>query len=337
MTSGLARSQIHGLGPLGEMGAKPPIAGPRVASSIGASGPDSSNVFATQGSPPAVNFTESGLPTGTTWYVNCSGPVGLNLFSASRTIVQDVPDGNYFCTIQSANPSWAAAAVSFTVNGTTVSEPVLFSLAYTVTFTETGLPNGMNWDVFLEGITGSSTTSKISFPEANATDWYDIGPVPGYSSVPDTDKSPGYLTVNGSNLTVSVVFTLITFSLTFTETGLPSGTNWSVTVELLGTANGTTVRASTEAISFTEAELNIVSYSVVPVSGYTSSPSSGLVSFGSNGGEHNQTVNITFTPNASTSGFLGLPGDTGYYVLGGIGVVVSVGVAVALALRSRHH
>ncbi|MGC8688950.1 MAG: S53 family peptidase, partial [Thermoplasmata archaeon] len=80
-----------------------------------------------------------------------------------------------------------------------------------------------------------------------------------------------------------------TYTVTFTESGLPSGTSWSVTLA------GSTKSSTTNTITFSEPN-GSYSFSVGAVTGYTASPSSGTITV--NGANVNQA--ITFTANAQT-------------------------------------
>ena len=72
--------------------------------------------------------------------------------------------------------------------------------------------------------------------------------------------------------TVTATFTQIpTYSVTFTQTGLPTGTNWTVTF------NSTAKSSITNTISFTGYVNGVYSYSIVNPSGYVSDVSSGTV------------------------------------------------------------
>jgi len=107
---------------------------------------------------------------------------------------------------------------------------------YTVTFHEVGVPAGTNWSVVVcitwwcwqDGGAqfNSSNTSTMTFSLPNGTYRYHVFPVNGNASSPDR----GVFTVNGSSpATIDVSFLPPeTFAVTFTETGLPTGTNWSV-------------------------------------------------------------------------------------------------------------
>jgi len=96
----------------------------------------------------------------------------------------------------------------------------------------------------------------------------------GYqSTIMAYDASNGYLYVtNYFSGTVSIVSTPALavkkyYTVTFTETGLPYGTSWSVTF------NGTTESSSTNTITFNEPN-GIYSFSIASISGYSASPSS---------------------------------------------------------------
>ena len=148
-----------------------------------------------------VNFTESGLPSGTIWYLNLSN--GQTYKTTSNTISFQEHNGNYPYTVSTSNKIYHAPASSFTVNGAAVSEPVTFSLyTYSVTFTESGLPSGTTWSVTLNGTTESSTTDTITFSVPNGTYSYSIGSVSGYTA----SNLNGSVTVNGNNIPISITF-----------------------------------------------------------------------------------------------------------------------------------
>ncbi|EQD38216.1 hypothetical protein B2A_11557, partial [mine drainage metagenome] len=86
-----------------------------------------------------TTFTESGLTSGTAWYVNLSN--GQSFSGTGTSISFSEPNGTYSYSIASVNKSLFSSGGSFTVNGNPISQSVTFSgAAYQVTFTETGLP-----------------------------------------------------------------------------------------------------------------------------------------------------------------------------------------------------
>lgn len=157
-----------------------------------------------------------------------------------------------------------------------------------------------------------------------------VGPIP---IVYDPANQNVYVG-NAVSDTISVLPQI--YRLTVRENGLPSGTNWSVTM------NGTTFFSTSRTITFPETN-GTFNYSVpkitLPVSSggettnYTASPSRGTVSVV--GGP--QMLNVTFsnrTGGGSSPGLFGLPGMTGYYALGG-SIVLILAVAIFVLTRKK--
>jgi len=166
-----------------------------------------------QGQSSAVNatyqseFTESGLPSVTPWYVNItgmpgSGPITGDSFSVAAS------NGTYNYTVATSNNIYRSTDISgtFTINGTQSSVTVKFvPVKYKVTFTETGLPEGTAWYVNITGqnSSGKLVSSSYSVNLTNGSYAYEII-YPSYSS---KDYS-GMLTVNGSSVPLVIPFTL---------------------------------------------------------------------------------------------------------------------------------
>ncbi|MEM0138982.1 MAG: hypothetical protein QW100_04615, partial [Thermoplasmatales archaeon] len=183
----------------------------------------------------SVTFSETGLPSGSTWYVNITnGPYSGAITGTSYSF--SLPNGTYSYTIVTTDKTYepSTSSGSFTVNGASVFESVTFSeVKYTVTFTESGLPSGTIWSVTLNGSTLTSSSSSVTFSEPNGTYSYVTGSASGYTASP----SSGSIKVNGASVTQSVTFTPVTvknYYVTFIENNLPAGSTWSVTI------NGTT-------------------------------------------------------------------------------------------------
>ena len=176
-----------------------------------------------------VTVTETGLPTGTTWYVNITN--GASYSSKTTTISFRAINGTYDYTVASMNKDYAPVTSSstFTVNGKPVSVSVTFkAVTYTVTVTETGLPTGTTWYVNITSHdSGAITGTSYSFSLTNGTYSYTIATADKtYSPSPNS----GSLTVNGKAVSKSVAFSLVTYTVTVTETGLPTGTTWYVNI-----------------------------------------------------------------------------------------------------------
>ena len=233
----------------------------------------------------SVTFTESGLPSGTSWSLTFNG------FTQSSTTM-NITFNNYLNNSYTYSVGLVTgyiatpASGSVNINGASKTVSITFTpstaATYAVTFIEIGLPSGTSWSVVLNG-TSKSGTGSLAFTEPNGTYSFSVGAVAGYSVSP----SSGSIPVNGTAVSKSITFYVLPsgqYSLIISETGLPTGTNWSVTV-------GSTTHGSTAStISFTEVN-GTYHYSVGAVSGYTSTPSSGNVTV--NGAA--KTVAITFS------------------------------------------
>jgi hypothetical protein len=210
------------------------------------------------------------------------------------------------------------AGSTITVPTTSTSQP-----AYSVTFTESTLATGTTWSVTYGGAQASSTTGTIGFSSVDGTYPFAVSVV-GYIANP----ASGTVTVSGAAASQLIAFTAAaagSFTVTFTESDLASGTSWSVTF------NGTLTSSSTSTIGFTAAG-GTYSYIVGVVSNYRASPSSGVVTV--NGAAGSQTITFTSTsPAPSSSGI----STADWLLIIGIVVVVAIvgGVAVAMSRRPK--
>src|SRR2546422_713045 len=192
---------------------------------------------------------------------------------------------------------------------------------FPVTFTETGLPAGTSWSVALNGPSKTSTTTTITFYEPNGTYSYAVGGVPDYIAAP----ASGSVTLSGAPVGVTISFTsgtAVTYTVTFTGTGLPSGSSWSVTLggDMMSSISGT--------IAFTKPN-GTYTFSIGTVPGYSASPSSGTLTVNGRA----VGVSISFAAVAPPS-FLGLPAMVRYAVLTGV-VTALVAFGIGLGLRRR--
>ncbi|MGA3021816.1 MAG: PQQ-binding-like beta-propeller repeat protein [Thermoplasmata archaeon] len=208
-----------------------------------------------------VTFQETGLPSTTAWSVTMGGSV-KNSTIPKISFVES--NGTYAYTVGSVSgyvgsPSYG----SVMVNGTGKIVQVTFNRTYSVTFRETGLPKGTLWKVTIGEETIRSDNSTIAFPEPNGTYAFQVGIVPGWKT---TDT--GSVRVAGSNTIVTLTFAQVKYVVTFKEAGLPSGTNWSVTV------GSTTLWSTLTYINFHLAN-GSYSYTVANVANYSRSPTSG--------------------------------------------------------------
>ena len=283
-----------------------------------------------------VTFTESGITFrgGAQWNVTLNGVMHT---TSIATVSFSEPNGTYSYSANS--PGWQPSPTSdnVTVSGRDQSISISFTLTtYPVTFTQIGLPTGASWNVTLGGTAQTSTTTTNAFSEPNGTYAFDLGLVTGYTVSPYS----GIITVRGAGVTKSITFTALapgTYPVTFDESGLPGGTNWSVT-------SGEADRSSTgSAIVFTEPN-GTYGFTVGSIPGYSASPADGTITVQG----YAVSASISFGPTATNCcahsyppplyqgpTFLGLPATEGYALLGGIIAALVLAAAVAILLSRR--
>lgn len=264
------------------VGAFSDVSGGLVDTAVGAApsalayDPSDHRVYATnsgQGTVSALelaNFTvtlqATGLPAGTTWSASFDG---VPATSSGPSLAFDVSNGTYPYEVDALPgivPSPASGLV--VVDGSEQTVPIAFQHAYTLTFAEVGLPAGANWSVRVDGRSNASGGPRIAFAVTNGTHAFEVTVIAGYPATP----SSGVVTVAGADFTEAIVFAAFTYRVTFNETGLPTGTSWSIIL------NGSINSSSTTAIGFFEPNRTSLSFSVGAVPGYTANPPSGAVS-----------------------------------------------------------
>jgi DNA-binding beta-propeller fold protein YncE len=274
-----------------------------------------------------VTFDELGL-LGTGWWVNVTA--GTSTFSWNNTLSFDEPNGTYSYSVSAVNKASGSPGGSFEVNGLPVLHTVRFSPvsseSYRVTFAEEGLRTGTAWSVTLVGVSTPSTTRTAIFTKPNGSFSFSIEPVPGYTPNP----SSGTVTVSGGNVTQDIVFTALPatiYTVTFTESGLPSDSVWSVTF------NGVSESGKGD-LPFPEIVNGTYLFTVTPVARYTATPSSGsLMVSGPPAPQAIAFKAVGSSPLPST--FLGLPPAVGYGVLGGVIVAILTVTMLVVLLRRR--
>lgn len=169
----------------------------------------------------SVKFTESGLPSGTTWYVNITG--GQSYSSSTPVIDAELTNGTYHYSIGTTDRKYSSSGGSFTVGGSAMQVTIgLSQVKYNVKFTETGIPAGSKWTLVFDGNTSLVSSTQELFSVVNGTYGYRAYFNGNYSALP----SYGNATVSGSNITINIVFSEVSSELNFTESGVPSGVAW---------------------------------------------------------------------------------------------------------------
>ena len=283
--------------------------------------PSSLYLDVVEGAP--VTFVVTNQPSGTAWQLllelyssNYYWYAQLETTSSRLTVLVPTQGAVYF-EIASSNSSYATFTNTIAVNGpetVNVQLALVSSSQVTVTFKETGLASGTQWQVTLNGQTQTSTSSSITFTTNPGNQYYQV-----YSNGSTTPQSSGSLNVQGP-MTVDVQFSPVTYSITFIAAGLPSGQALTVTF------NGKTSSASNGAVLFSAAA-GTYTYSVGNVSGYKLASSSSSVTVG-----HNTIVLLQFqsikgtTPSSVLSPALN---DTLFVIIG----LVIGGLAGFVGLR----
>lgn len=104
---------------------------------------------------------------------------------------------------------------------------------YTLTIRAVGLPEGVSWNLEIDGhtykVTGSSFVYYITDDRYHHIP-YNVPDIYGYTVTNGT----GSVQFIGKNASVDVYFTQVIFTVSFIESGLPAGTTWGVSITGIG-------------------------------------------------------------------------------------------------------
>jgi len=222
-------------------------------------------------------------------------------------------------TLTSASTSFSLASTKAGLN-LTIAPMVV---AQAVTFSESGAPSGTTWSVTMNGATlSASAGSNVVFEEPNGTFTYSVTAPSGYTA------SGGSVTVSGQPVSKTVTISkLTTYSVSFSESGLPSGDTWSVTLVSTKSASaGSTITFSgiSGSNSYSVGDVVVLANGCV-LEYYAPSPSSGTVT-----GSSSISVKYTYTVTTMTHVDRCITQPAVDSVLGGTG---GTSVPLTLALR----
>ena len=277
----------------------------------------------------SVTFSEYNLPYGTDWYINIKESNGTTYNSGSISAASfsfHLSNGTYSYTISSSDRSSVPlpSMGSFTVDGTSVSESVVFLsiFRYTVTFSESGLSNGTEWFVNLSnGRSYHSLSDTISFQEPNGIYSYSI-------STPDTSYRPtssGSFTVDDSSVSISVKFQQVDYTVTFSESGLPNGTEWFVNL-----SDGQSFSSTNSTISFSVPN-GTYSYIITTASLNKVNALSGSISLTG----RSIMKNITFPAMERSPERSGISDGSFYIIIGAVAAATIITLVTAVMIRKR--
>ena len=227
-----------------------------------------------------LNFTESGLASGTNWSVL----VGSTEYSSSGSyLALNELNGTYSYSVLGI-PGYSVTPLSgsITVNGGNVSVPLAYSSTgrtFAVTFSESNLPSGSLWSIILNGKTTSINSASTSYSLTNGTYTFKIPNVGSWYAIP----SSGTITVNGKSVTQNITFKY-GYLVTFNAVNLAKDVYWSIVY------NGTTNSSTTNSITFFIAN-GSYKFSVSISANWIATPSSGYLNISGNA----VSLSISFT------------------------------------------
>ncbi|MFG1415210.1 MAG: hypothetical protein AAE986_03515 [Thermoplasmataceae archaeon] len=201
-----------------------------------------------------VTFNTVNLPAGLNWTLMIYNSSHYEIYARvtnSPTLSVGLPNGTYYAYSSSGffnTPQYfIAKSFEFYVTGSSEQLNVVFPGIYAIDFQQTGLPAGISWNVTLSNSTysyifslNSSISTKMIFYAENGTYNYVVGISQiGWKATP----SSGAVSVNGKSTSISLSISSSLATVTFSESGLPANTVWSVTI------NGSLHTSSTNAIT----------------------------------------------------------------------------------------
>ncbi len=282
----------------------------------------------------SISFEETGLPSGTAWSVTFNGSVLTATAPASIVVYPSnvapvtypyaIPGVGSYSQVSPSSGSVTASGTSQTIS-VTFAEP-----SYPVTFSEKGLGVGLTWYVnatgtpsFPAGAFAVTSAGSQAFALGNLTNGtYAYSVAVDRGGFLPTTSATGTFTVNGGALTVSYVYTTVNYTVTFQQTGLPSGGSWSVTV------NGVPL-SSTGGVLSIALPNGTYSFSVTVPTGYTATPATHGLSVA--GGPVASYIAIAPVPSSSSSS---TNNDLVYGLLAGLVIAAALAV-LAFALLAR--
>jgi len=278
-----------------------------------------------------ITFVQSGLPVGIDWSIEVAGQLPLQ--SSSGVVTAPFSNGTYSYSLTTHDPRYRAGPTSssFNVAGAPELVPVKFSaVLYEVHFSETSLPAGTSWAVTISGASVRTSNSSLTMTEPNGTYTYNASYVAAWT----TAQRDGIVIIDGKSPTpVTLQWTRVVYELTFSETGLAAGTNWSVT---LGSTTTATTRDSIGLAvpngTYSVAAGNVSGYAVMGANPPSTSIGGTIVV---NGSAQNTTFEFVPIQRLPSPGLLGLQGDGGYLLLGALAIAGGAAVGVFVAIRSR--
>lgn len=234
------------------------------------------------GGPPdyGVYINETGLPSGTLWWVNYNG-YNLSSTTASQSANFEYNGSYTYFTGTFAGYAPSPQSALSIVHGHEVSLVIQFTLVnYEITFKESTLPSGTLWGVALNGgPVVESDATDLEIPAANGSYTYQVIPPQNYVAVLLYNATPshGSVTVSGAPVTgPTIKFNSLLWTVTVAETGLSKGDQFCAYLNNTTTSTFECSDAPT-SITYSGVFNGTYTYYVDPVSGFTLAQGSGEI------------------------------------------------------------
>ena len=259
-----------------------------------------------------ITFSETGLASGLFWYVNLSGMASSGPIASQSSYTVDLTNGTYTYSISTSNRTYAPSSSlnSLTVNGSSLNIVTnIIEVTYNVVISESGLPSRLTWYMNLSnGISsGPITGSSYTFSLTNGTYTYTIASA---NKIYAPSPISSTFSVDGTPVSLSTTFSLVKYTVTFTESGLSSGGVWYV--DLTNGIDSGPITSSSYTFSLTNG-----SYSyTASTSNKTYSPSPSAGSFIINGKQLSEAIVFSKLRYVITFMETGLPLGVNWYVNG---------------------
>ncbi|MEM3846938.1 MAG: hypothetical protein QXU98_14685, partial [Candidatus Parvarchaeota archaeon] len=237
-----------------------------------------------------ITFTESGLPSGTEWYLNLTN--GQTFSSNTTTISFSELNGTYTVinpiSTSIANYSVYLSNTSIIVNGTDVYENITFYYLYPITLTESGLPSGTEWNAILTApnlwVNSTNTTSLTVYGSNGSLT------INYLSALSYFQANVTLSTINGASLNLNIDF-IEYYNITFIENGLSQPNNYTWYINVSSTIYGQRDFYTTNS-NFTYSTPNGTYYYTIGINTSNYIPVAPSEEFNVSGNDI--TINITF-------------------------------------------
>ena len=183
-----------------------------------------------------ILFNESGLPYGQSWNVSLTNKTAnvVNSIYASTTNTAKafLPSGyNYSFSFSTFDASYykivnLTGSIYLSPKANATVNITLTNVSYDVVFHESGLLSGNTWGINFNGTDHNTTSASLTLIEKNGSYPFTVL----ISNLYNSNVSSGYANVSGKSVNLYIGFTYHAFNITFSEVGLPSNVQWSMTI-----------------------------------------------------------------------------------------------------------